>query len=133
MTAGPTTAATAPAMAGTVPTDRPASGARPATTLPGRPFPLGATPGRHLGRAGTNFALATSVASGVTLCLFDQAGIETRIPLTDNDADTRPPLVLSPGISWQIQDASATSVLRPGMLRMCRALSSQTCMTSSSM
>jgi isoamylase len=83
MTASPTTAAAA----GTVPAARPASDARPAATLPGRPFPLGATPGRHLGRTGTNFALATSVATAVTLCLFDQAGTETRIPLIDNDAD----------------------------------------------
>ena len=48
---------------------------------------LGATPGEHLGVAGTNFALASSVATSVTLCLFDAAGTETQIPLTDNDAD----------------------------------------------
>ncbi len=60
----------------------------PATVaLPGSPFVLGATPGEHLGVAGTNFALASSVATGVTLCLFDAAGAETQIPLTDNDAD----------------------------------------------
>ena len=59
---------------------------RPAT-LPGRPFPLGATPGELLGRAGTNFALASSVAGSVTLCLFDQAGTETQIPLLESDAD----------------------------------------------
>ena len=41
---------------------------------------------RAPGPAGTNFALATSVAGGVTLCLFDQAGTETQIPLTDYDA-----------------------------------------------
>ena len=40
---------------------------RPAVALPGQPFPLGATPGERLGIAGTNFALASSVASGVTL------------------------------------------------------------------
>jgi len=55
--------------------------------LPGRMFPLGATPGEHLGLAGTNFALASSVASSVTLCLFDESGAETQIPLADNDAD----------------------------------------------
>ena len=60
------------AAAGTAPAARPAPDARPAASLPGRPFRLGATPGQHLGRAGTNFAVATSVASGVTLCLFDQ-------------------------------------------------------------
>ena len=55
--------------------------------LPGLLFPLGATPGEHLGIAGTNFALASSVATSVTLCLFDAAGTETQIPLTENDAD----------------------------------------------
>jgi isoamylase len=58
-----------------------------AVTLPGRPFPLGATPGEQAGAAGTNFAIASSVADGVTLCLFDDAGAETQIPLRDNDAD----------------------------------------------
>ena len=58
-----------------------------AQALPGRPFPLGATPGEHLGIAGTNFAIASSVATGATLCLFDKAGAETQIPLRDNDAD----------------------------------------------
>ena len=56
-------------------------------TLPGRPLPLGATPGTRLGIAGTNFAIASSVAEGVTLCLFDEAGAETQIPVRDNDAD----------------------------------------------
>src|SRR6185369_4324659 len=58
-----------------------------AVTLPGRPFPLGATPGEQVGIAGTNFAIASSVAGSVTLCLFDEAGAETQIPLRDNDAD----------------------------------------------
>ena len=82
MTSSQTTTA-----AGAVPAARSAPDARPAVALPGQPFPLGATPGEHLGRAGTNFALASAVASGVTLCLFDKAGTETQIPLTDNDAD----------------------------------------------
>ena len=56
-------------------------------TLPGREFPLGATPCVHRGMAGTNFAITSSVAESVTLCLFDEAGTETRIPLQDNDAD----------------------------------------------
>ena len=72
--------------AGAVPAAVAAEG-HPAVALPGRPFPLGATPGEHLGMAGTNFAIASSVASRVTLCLFDEAGAETQIPLTDNDAD----------------------------------------------
>jgi isoamylase len=58
-----------------------------AVTLPGKPFPLGATPGEQVGTAGTNFAIASSVADSVTLCLFDDADAETQIPLRDNDAD----------------------------------------------
>jgi hypothetical protein len=73
--------------AGAVPAARVAPDARSAVALPGQPFPLGATPGEYLGVAGTNFAIASSVASSVTLCLFDEAGAETQIPLTDNDAD----------------------------------------------
>ena len=73
--------------AGSVPAARSAPDARPAAALPGRLFPLGATPGEHLGLPGTNFALASAVADSVTLCLFDEAGTETQIPLTDNDAD----------------------------------------------
>jgi isoamylase len=36
---------------------------------------------------GTNFAIASPVADTVTVCLFDQAGAETQIPVRDNDAD----------------------------------------------
>ena len=46
--------------AGAVPAARTAPDARPAAALPGRPFPLGATPGEHLGMAGTHFAIASS-------------------------------------------------------------------------
>ncbi len=60
---------------------------RSAGALPGSSHPLGATPGEHLGRTGTNFAIASSIAEGITLCLFDGAGAETQIPLQDNDAD----------------------------------------------
>ena len=56
--------------------------ARTAQELPGSQFPLGATPGD----GGTNFAVASSVADAVTLCLFDDAGTETQIPLPDYDA-----------------------------------------------
>ena len=73
--------------AGAVPAARTAPDARPGAALPGWPFPLGATPGQRAGRAGTNFALASAAADSVTLCLFDAAGTETRIPVTDNDAD----------------------------------------------
>jgi isoamylase len=50
--------------------------------LPGSPFPLGATPGD----GGTNFAVASGVADAMTLCLFDDTGTETQIPLPDYDA-----------------------------------------------
>ena len=43
------------------------------TLLPGRPYPLGATP-----RAiGTNFALFSENATAVSVCFFDEAGNET--------------------------------------------------------
>jgi isoamylase len=51
-------------------------------TLPGSQFPLGATPGD----GGTNFAVASSAADAVMLCLFDEAGAETQIPLQDYDS-----------------------------------------------
>ena len=50
--------------------------------LPGRPFPLGATPRD----GGTNFAVAAGDADGVLLCLFDDSGTETQVPLLDYDA-----------------------------------------------
>jgi glycogen operon protein len=46
---------------------------------PGRPFPLGAT----WDGDGTNFSLVAPAARGVELCLFDGAGAETRVPLTE--------------------------------------------------
>ena len=50
--------------------------------LPGTEFPLGATPVQ----GGTNFAVASGIADAVTLCLFDDAGRETQVPLRDYDA-----------------------------------------------
>jgi isoamylase len=50
--------------------------------LPGEEFPLGATPSA----SGTNFAVASSVAQGVVLCLFDDSGAEHRVPLRECDA-----------------------------------------------
>src|SRR5690349_7946030 len=47
--------------------------------LPGSQFPPGASPSAF----GTNFAVTSSVADAVTLCLFDDAGTETQIPLVD--------------------------------------------------
>ena len=49
---------------------------------PGSQFPLGATPLD----GGTNFAVASSVADAMMLCLFDDTGAETQIPLQDYDA-----------------------------------------------
>jgi len=53
-----------------------------AVPLPGSQFPLGAT----ARDGGTNFAVASGVADGMVLCLFDEAGTETRVPLLDYDA-----------------------------------------------
>src|SRR4029453_8770351 len=72
---------------------RPRLGRRPAgpvmTAAPGPPrvrpgsrFPLGATPGP----GGTNFAVSSGVAEGMLLCLFDDAGGETRVALPEYDA-----------------------------------------------
>ena len=46
---------------------------------PGQPHPLGAT----WDGSGTNFALFSENATGVDLCLFDEQGQETRIPLRE--------------------------------------------------
>ncbi len=50
---------------------------------PGTPYPLGAT----FDGSGTNFALFSSIAERVELCLFEQDGTETRVELTERDAD----------------------------------------------
>jgi isoamylase len=49
---------------------------------PGRPFPIGAT----WDGEGTNFSLFSENAEGVELCLFDDAGEETRIDVADRRA-----------------------------------------------
>ena len=46
--------------------------AQPAGALPGSEFPLGAT----VTEAGTNFAVASTVADGIELCLFDEQGAD---------------------------------------------------------
>ena len=51
-------------------------------TWPGSPFPLGAT----LQSDGTNFAIFSEIAEKVELCLFDEEGNETRVPLLEVDA-----------------------------------------------
>jgi isoamylase len=48
---------------------------------PGRPYPLGAT----YDGGGTNFAIFSEVAERIELCLFDDAGIETRRQLPERD------------------------------------------------
>ncbi len=47
------------------------------TVWPGKPYPLGA----QYDGFGTNFAVFSSVATLVELCLFDDGGTETRVPL----------------------------------------------------
>jgi isoamylase len=47
---------------------------------PGRPFPLGA----HWDGEGTNVALFSQGAEAVDVCLFDESGAETRIPLEES-------------------------------------------------
>jgi len=49
---------------------------------PGQPFPLGAT----YDGAGTNFSLFSEVATRVELCLYDDAGNETRVDLPETTA-----------------------------------------------
>ncbi len=49
---------------------------------PGSPYPLGAS----YDGAGTNFALFSTIAESVELCLFDDEGSETRLPMTEKDA-----------------------------------------------
>ncbi|MGV9677239.1 glycogen debranching protein GlgX [Nocardia sp. NPDC003482] len=53
----------------------------PLGVWPGTPYPLGAT----YDGAGTNFSLFSEVAERVELCLIDDAGAETRIPLEEVD------------------------------------------------
>ena len=54
---------------------------RVTNALPGRPSPLGATPRD----GGVNFAVASSVAEAAEVCLFGEAGDETRFRLPDYD------------------------------------------------
>ncbi|AKH17563.1 glycogen debranching protein GlgX [Deinococcus soli (ex Cha et al. 2016)] len=54
----------------------------PPILRPGRPYPLGAT----WDGKGTNFALYSENATGIELCLFDEQGVETRVPLREQTA-----------------------------------------------
>jgi isoamylase len=49
---------------------------------PGRPFPMGAT----WDGGGTNFSVFSENATRVELCLFDDDGIETRVPMNNRRA-----------------------------------------------
>ena len=51
-------------------------------TWPGTPYPLGAT----FDGSGTNFAIYSEAAESVTLCLFDEDGTETQVPMLEHDA-----------------------------------------------
>ena len=57
----------------------PAPPAQSLRAWPGSPFPLGA----HWDGEGTNFALWSTTATGVSVSLFDEHGTETRVPLGD--------------------------------------------------
>ncbi len=53
------------------------------TLLPGKPYPLGATPSTK----GTNFALFSEHATGVQVCFFDESGNQTDcVPLREKTA-----------------------------------------------
>nr|WP_123527532.1 glycogen debranching protein GlgX [Streptomyces sp. 840.1] len=75
-----------PATAPAAPAPPPATGPgqRPPAVWPGTPMPLGARfrVGPD-GVAGTNFALWAGGAEAVELCLFEEDGTETRLPLTE--------------------------------------------------
>ena len=51
-------------------------------TWPGTPYPLGAT----FDGSGTNFAIFSEAAERVVLCLFDEDGTETQVPMLEHDA-----------------------------------------------
>ena len=59
-----------------------AAAGQAAGSLPGSRFPLGAT----VRDGGTDFAVASGVADGMMLCLFDKNGAETQIPLRQHEA-----------------------------------------------
>jgi len=83
-------------------------------TLPGSEFPLGAT----VTGTGTNFAVASGVADGMLLCLFDEAGTETRIPIQDRDAGVWH--VFVPGVgAGQAYGYRATGPYDPGQGARC--------------
>ncbi|GAA2945313.1 glycogen debranching protein GlgX [Kitasatospora cinereorecta] len=74
----------APRTTGRVAATGPGTGVDEPPVWPGAPMPLGARfrVGPD-GAAGTNFALWAGGAEAVELCLFDERGTETRLPLTE--------------------------------------------------
>ncbi len=82
--------------------------------LPGSGTQLGAIPGEH----GVNFAVASTVAEQVTLCLFDSAGDETRLNLEEYEAGVWHGLV--PGIGpGQAYGYRVTGPFDPGRGNRC--------------
>ena len=77
---------------------------------PGRAFPLGATPTTE----GTNFAVASDVADGMILCLFENDGTEHRIPMQDYDAGVWHVLVpgAGPGLRYGFRAAGPWDLAR---------------------
>ncbi|MFD1531490.1 glycogen debranching protein GlgX [Pseudonocardia aurantiaca] len=72
-------------------------------------FPLGAT----VRDGGTNFAVASGVADGMLLCLFDDQGAEIRIPMPDRDGGVWHAFV--PGVgAGQAYGYRATGPYDPG-------------------
>ena len=67
--------------AGTAPPDAHRAEPRLATVWPGTAYPLGAT----YDGAGTNFSVFSEIAEKVELCLIDDDGNESRIPLDEVD------------------------------------------------
>ncbi|MGI8710362.1 MAG: alpha-amylase family glycosyl hydrolase, partial [Acidimicrobiales bacterium] len=66
----------------TNPVPQPATEHPGRSTWPGRPHPIGAT----WTGSSTNFSLFSEHATGVELCLFDDAGREERLPVVERDA-----------------------------------------------
>ena len=62
---------------------------RSTAAMPGTPHPLGATPGERFGKVGTNFALASEVADGVTFTALPLTFIAGGMPAVMNRSEAR--------------------------------------------
>jgi isoamylase len=88
--------------------------AAPWAARPGIWYPLGAT----VRDGGTNFAIASGMADGMLLCLFDEEGAETRIPMPDRDGGVWHAFV--PGVgAGQAYGYRATGPYDPGRGARC--------------